>query len=166
MFVADRCGINTNMSNDKLSNGNKRAHTKGWNVTIPGCTSNTHFTTMGITALTGKPVCAVVIIQKTTSLNFLERFGFDMEVECKGDLSVFDTVKAAAEEIKNHNKNISPEEKKRKLTMNDYCFEPPLDVLEENMGKGNVFPGGPTCEYNGKQIPAFVTNSKSSGITP
>ena len=34
------------------------------------------------------------------------------------------------------------------------------------MGKGNVFPGGPTCEYNGKQIPVFVTNSKSGGITP
>ena len=35
IFVAGECGTNTNMSNDKLSNGNKRAHKKKCNVTIP-----------------------------------------------------------------------------------------------------------------------------------
>ena len=89
-----------------------------------------------------------------------------MEAEWKGDISVFDKAKAAAAEIKIHNENLSPEEKKRKLTKNNFCVEPPLVVLEENMGKGKVFPGGPTCEYNRKQIPAFVTNSESGGITP
>ena len=49
-------------------------------------------------------------------LNSLERFGFDVEAEGKGDLSVFDKVKKAAEEIKNYNDNISLEEEKRKLT--------------------------------------------------
>ena len=89
-----------------------------------------------------------------------------MEAEWKGNFSVFDKVKTAAEEIENHNKNISLEEKKRKLTNNDFSFESPLDVLEENMGNWKVFPGGPPCEYDDKHIPAFVTNSESGGITP
>ena len=46
VFVANECGTNMNMSKDKLSSGNKRAHKKGCNMTIPGCTSDTHFTTL------------------------------------------------------------------------------------------------------------------------
>ena len=56
VFVADECGSNTNMSKDKLSAGNdKYVHAKGCGVTLPRCTSDTHFLTMGITSLTEIP---------------------------------------------------------------------------------------------------------------
>ena len=67
IFVADECGTDTNMSKDKVSAGNKKIHQKGISVSMPGCTSDTHFTMMGITTLTGDPVCCVVIIQKTSA---------------------------------------------------------------------------------------------------
>ena len=79
VFVGNRCDTNINMSNNKLSKSKTRAHTKGFNITIPGCTSDTGFTTMGITVLTGEPVCTVVIIQKSTELNFVEINDFDKE---------------------------------------------------------------------------------------
>ena len=86
IFVADECGTNTNMSKDKLSAGNnKYLHTKGCKVSVPACTSDTHFTTMGITALTGDPVCCVVIIQKTAALTFIERYRFDVDAKWEGD---------------------------------------------------------------------------------
>ena len=81
IFVADECDTNTNMSKDKVSAGNKIIHQKGISVSMPGCTSDTHVTTMGITALTGDSVYCVVIIQKTTPFNFIERYGFDINAQ-------------------------------------------------------------------------------------
>ena len=86
VFFADERSINTNMSKEKLSAGdNKDLHTKGCRVLIPACTSDTHFTTMGITALTGESVCCVVIIQKMTALTFIERYRFDVDAKWEGD---------------------------------------------------------------------------------
>ena len=33
------------------------------------------------------------------------------------------------------------------------------------MGEGKLFPGGPTCTYQGKQVPCFVRWSEKVGIT-
>ena len=33
------------------------------------------------------------------------------------------------------------------------------------MGQEKVFPEGPICNFNGKGIPSFITNSESGGIT-
>ena len=74
IFVADEWGANTNTSKDKVSAGNKRIHQKGISVSMPGFTSDTHFTTtMGIIALTRDPICCVVIIQKTSAWKGNER---------------------------------------------------------------------------------------------
>ena len=62
VLCADECGTNTNMVNDRLSGGNKRVHRNGTKILLPGCTSDTHFITMGFTSLDGRPVCCVVII--------------------------------------------------------------------------------------------------------
>lgn len=42
----------------------------------------------------------------------------------------------------------------------------PPDLLKANLGPGKAFPGGPSCNFNGQEIPAFVTSSQSGGITP
>ena len=166
VFCADECGTNTNMSNDRLSGGNKRVHRRGTKVLLPGCTSDTHFTTMGFTSLDGRPVLCVVIIQKQGKLNQAERFGFDVEAEWNGDLSKFDEIKAAIDtssKVNNETQNVRDKSKKRSKKLEIPTV--PLSLLEANMGPGHPFPGGPECYFNGRKIPSFVTSSESGGIT-
>ena len=40
----------------------------------------------------------------------------------------------------------------------DYVF------FEDNFGDDKLFPGGPTCTFKGKQVPAFITFTESGGI--
>ena len=81
VFVMDACGTNTNMSKDKKSLGNKQSTMKGSKVTVPACTSDVHFTTIGFTALTGDPVFCVVILEKSLPLTYAEINGFDVNAE-------------------------------------------------------------------------------------
>jgi hypothetical protein len=37
--------------------------------------------------------------------------------------------------------------------------------IEANIGKGKRHPGGPTCFFQGKEVPCFATNSENGGIT-
>ena len=39
-----------------------------------------------------------------------------------------------------------------------------FDFFEKNYGKDDVFPGGPSCYFKDKEIPAFVTFTESGGI--
>ena len=150
IFVADECVTNTNMANDRTYGGNKRCHAKGASVSLPGCTSATHFTTMGFTTLNGEPVLCVIVIQKGSKLNLAERFGFDSNATWYGDIAVFEKIKDSKDED-------------GKITIEEGAI--PSDLLTANMGPGKAFPGGPTCEFNGNEIPAFVTHSESGGIT-
>ena len=52
------------------------------------------------------------------------------------------------------------------MAREDFDFDIPPKVLRKNIGKEKVFPGGPVCEFNVKNIPTFITNSESGGITP
>ena len=156
------------MPNDRLSGGNKRLHTKGTDVTLPGCTSDTHFTTMCFTSLDGSPVCCVVIIQKPGKLNQGERFGFDVDAAWEGDLSVFDEIK---QRVKRKEQEAdaagAANDFVRKRTISGRLVPSlPAAMLAQNMGEGKAFPGGPVCHFNGKDIPPFVTSSDSGGITP
>ena len=130
IFVGDEFSIKPNMSKDRLAAGNKRMHQKGLSVALPRYTSDTHFTTMGITALTGEPVCCVVIIQKTPELNFIERYGFDVEAEWEGDLSTFDKVKELAESIKIKNNNKNHQEGLQRLSNNELNADLSAQVLK------------------------------------
>ena len=78
-------------------------------------------------------------------------------------MSVFDKVKEEAERIQIYNMNRPCNEKMGKLSKRYYSFEFLINMLRNNMRDGKVVPGGLTCDYNGKTIPAFVTNSKSGG---
>jgi hypothetical protein len=37
--------------------------------------------------------------------------------------------------------------------------------IEENVGPGKRYPGGPTCVFQCKEVPCFVTNSENRGIS-
>jgi hypothetical protein len=39
------------------------------------------------------------------------------------------------------------------------------DFLSKNTGKGKYFPGGPTCNFKGKDVPCFVSFQESGGMT-
>ena len=39
------------------------------------------------------------------------------------------------------------------------------DFIDANFGKGKLFPGGPTCHFQGKEIPCMVRWSPKGGIT-
>ena len=121
IFVANEYGLNTNTSGDKMSSDNKRVTKKGYNVKIPLCSSNVHFTTLGITALTGVAVCAVIIIAKSSPLTYEKIYGFDPDVEWVGDDDIFNQLKDG-------------------VTMNDLVLD--TDVLWRNTSAEKAFPGG------------------------
>ena len=145
IFVADECGTNTNMSRDKMSSNNKRVTKKGCKVKIPSCSSDVHFTTLGITALTGIPVFAVLIIAKASQLSYGEIFGFDPNAKWIGDVDIFIQLKNG-------------------VPMVDLILD--STILGQNTGVGKVFPGGPVCHFKGVDIPTLVCRSDSGGITP
>ena len=39
-----------------------------------------------------------------------------------------------------------------------------FEFFETNYGKDNLFPGGPSCNFKGTEVPAFVTISDGGGI--
>ena len=135
IFVADECGTNTNMSRDKMSSDNKRVTKKGCNVKISLCSSDVHFTTLGITALTGVAVFAVIIIAKSSPLMYREIYGFDPDVEWVGDNDIFNQLKDS-------------------VLMNNLVLD--VDVLKRNTGVGKAFPGGPICCFKGIDIPPLI----------
>ena len=40
-----------------------------------------------------------------------------------------------------------------------------MQFVQENSGPGKMFPGGPTCVFNGKEVPCMVRYSKGGGMT-
>ena len=103
-------------------------------------------------------------------LNQAEGFGFDEDAEWKGDLSHFDKTKEALETSNERDDDDDGadddgDESKKKMLKTSDLPDIPLDILEQNMGEGKPFPGGPVCDFNGKRIPSFVTSSESGGIT-
>ena len=38
-----------------------------------------------------------------------------------------------------------------------------FEYFEKNYGEGQIFPGGPTCTFNGKEVPCFVRFAENGG---
>ena len=81
-------------------------------------------------------------------------------------LTVFDQVKEELSSVRSNFKYKGIRRCFKELAEEDFDFDIPPELLRKNIGRGKVFPGGPVCEFNGKNIPTFVTNSDSGGITP
>ena len=102
---------------------------------IPSCSSDVHFTTLGITALTGEAVFAVVIIAKSSSLMYGEIYGFDPDIEWVGDNDIFI-------QLKNN------------VSMNNLVLD--QDILKRNTIVGKAFSGGQICRFKGIDIPTLL----------
>ena len=50
-------------------------------------------------------------------------------------------------------------------TFQDDIANSNYDVLDSNYGPGKLFPGGPTCYFEGREIPAMIRMSDKGGIT-
>ena len=50
------------------------------------------------------------------------------------------------------------------VNMDDYESQTNAEFVKEHYGKGNLFPGAPSCSFKGKTVPAFVTFSEGGGI--
>jgi hypothetical protein len=51
------------------------------------------------------------------------------------------------------------------ITKNIHTTGSSADVLYNNTGNGSAMSGGPTCHFNGKEIPCFVCTSPKASIT-
>jgi hypothetical protein len=130
-IVMDEVGCNINMTKDGHVNGTKFVVDRNDEAKLKASKKERHFTCLGLTLLTGKPIMCVVIVDGKTD-NLLVRTGVDMEC---------DTYIPAETD-----------------------GEDADDVFLKNMGKGLLYPCGPTCEYNGKTIPCMVEFNAGGGI--
>jgi hypothetical protein len=145
IVVGDEVGTNTDQSKEKHVGGERLICAVNEQPNISCTTDDCHFTTIGFTALTGEPVMVVIIIEKNSELIIPELMGFDKSARWEGS----DQVRTALAE--GQTDHLDPEQLAAEL--------------KDNMGPGKMFPGGPTCMFKGKEVPAFVTHSSSGGIT-
>ena len=90
------------------------------------------FTTLPLMSLSGDPVMCVIIIEETLQYLFIE-LGIDVT-------KLVDNVNID---------NVTADEE----TISTY-------YIRQNMGPGKLFPGGPMCNSNGKQVPYMVRYTK------
>ena len=83
------------MSKDRLAHsGHKYVTSKGRTAQLPSGTNDVHYTTMGVTLLRDrKPVFAVVIFEKKTTLMYSNVNSFDPDAKWIGDIFMFDSLK-------------------------------------------------------------------------
>ena len=126
-LVGDEVGGNTSQLGDGNIGGKLMLCERG---TVPQrkvSNKDKHFTLMGLTALTGKPVMCILVLTGKTPKTDVET-GIDMFAESIG-------------------------------VATDH------DFFINNSGPGKRFPGGPTCNFRGKEIPCFVRWSDKGSMT-
>ena len=134
----DETGDNGNQSNDTGNKGEKVIAEKGIQPSSGASTSDTRWTVQGWTTLSGKAVIGVIIIKKSSMLDWNETYGFDPEADWVGDGE------------------------------DDFLTGtlPTTDQLSDNIGPGKRYPGIHTCVFNGKAIPGKVFATASGSVTP
>ena len=136
-IVMDECGCNLSQEVDNNNGG--ELYLTGVKDKAYSCTTNRHchFTVIPVSLLNGELLMCVVIISGKRH---------DMLVE----LGV-DTTKLGSLTMLND---------KESLSLDDN-----IELLEQNIGHGGVFPTVPTCVYNGVRVPGYVAFTESGGIT-
>ena len=138
VITMDETGDNGNQSDDTGKKGEKVMTEKGIQPSSGASTSDTRWTVQGWTTLSGKAVIGVIIIKKSSMLDWNETYGFDPEADWVGD----------------------GEDEFLTGTL------PTTDQLSDNIGPGKRYPGIHTCVFNGKKIPGKVFATASGSVTP
>ena len=84
ILFADEVGNNTCQKDDGHMGGQKYLVKRGCQARQGSSTSDVHWTTMGFTSGSGKPMmCAIIIAAETLSID--DRLGIDIFAECNDD---------------------------------------------------------------------------------
>ena len=135
-LVMDEVGDNLNMLNNGRFGGKKFLSRKGNVAKINSTKKSKKFTVLGVTNLKGNPVMCIVIFEGKERNVFLES-GVDPFHP------LFELYTAEEDHL---NSNFS--------------------FFEDNYGPGQLFPGGPVCEFKGIKVPTMIRYSKKGSITP
>ena len=126
------------------------------------------FTVLGLTTFSGDPVMCVVIIDGKTRDVFME-LGIDPSaaanpmppIELPSDTNQQPPTNELPSDATTNNRQPPSETSTNNKLPSDTVFD---DILN-NIGEGKVFPGGPTCDFRGKNIPTMVRYNEGGGIT-
>ena len=136
LIMMDEVGSNTNMKMDGNKGGARVISKIHQKGHQEAIKTDIHYTVLGLTAANGEPVCCVAILpSKAATIPSSWVTGINIAAFVDGDED------------------------------EDICGEIALSptVLEEFFEK-NVFVGGPTCTFLGKEIPCLVKISPHGGI--
>ena len=139
-LVMDETGGDTNMMNDSASGGKKFVGRKGQEVRQNAGKKGKRYTTIGLTGLDGKPAMCIVIFAG------VER---NLHMESGIDTTIL-------QGTDNNNDDSTPIDSQQ---------EEDLAYFRSQYGEGKMFPGGPVCDFNNKEVPTMIRYSKSGGIT-
>ena len=126
-LVVDEVGSNLSQKGDGHIGGQMYMCERGAIPQVKVQHKEKHFTLLGFTSLSGRPVLCLVIIQGVVEQLNVET-GIDISAEPHG----------------------TPDD---------------TDFFDNNFGPGKLYPGGPTCNFKGKEIPCMVRWSPKGGIT-
>ena len=123
----DEVGGNTNQKGDGQVGGELQMCELGKVPQRKINTKDKHYTVLGLTTISGKPVMCIIIFSGEQPSTIVET-GLDLEAETFGDPNG-------------------------------------ADFFENNSGPGKRFPGGPTCNFKGVDIPCLCRWSSKGSIT-
>lgn len=136
-IVMDEVGADLNMLNDGAIGGTKFISRKGNIAKMNATKKSKRFTTLGLTNLCGDAIMCVIIFE-----------GKERSIIQESGIDPFHPLYNEYE----HDHHSTKE--------SNFSF------FEENYGPGNLFPGGPICEFEGKLIPCMIRYSENGSITP
>ena len=133
-IVLDEVGCNLSQENDKSKGGELYVCGPNEEPYQSIATKNLHFTCLGLTRLDGEALMCVVIMVGKRRDPLIES-GIDWK-----KLNDMDGI-----------------------NLNDDSIDDTAYFLN-NYGPNKLFPGGPSCVFKGKEVPAFITFSEGGGI--
>jgi hypothetical protein len=134
----DEVGENISQKGDGNAGGQKFMVAKDMRAQVRNSFKYNHFTVLGFTAADGRPVmCAILIAASKLRLT---------------DVTGFTPLSTDAEDVSS-------------AGMKVLYYEIAAMKDEHSNGVDRMFPFGPTCTFNGSQVPTFIACSKNDSIT-
>ena len=138
-LLLDKCGCNLSQEYDNNYGNEMYVTGKNCKAYHLIATKYNHFTFIGVTLMDGRPLMCVVIVSGKY-IDIPTRMGID--------ISLLPQLNVSLDNIDEN--GISDEI---------------VDLLKNHCGEGKLFPGLPSCEINGINVPGYITCSEGGGIT-
>ena len=135
-IAMDEVGADLNMLNDGSIGGSKFLTRKGVLAKMNATKKSKRFTMLGLTNLCGDAIMCVIIFEGK-ECNVVQESGIDPLHPLTSEYELEDDQKDS-----------------------NFSF------FEDNYGPGKLFPGGPVCTFEGKDIPTMIRYSENGSISP